>query len=140
DTAQTIDGFGACIVPYELFPEYQDPAFYDRAVFDLGLSILRVPLGRMEEVASESEDPAEYAQDVLKHGTMVQTMEMAHQFRARGVHHILATPWSAPPWMKTNRSAIMGGRLRPDMREKYGEFLSAFIQGAKERYDVIIDS
>src|SRR5690606_33692907 len=60
DTTQTIDGFGACIVPYDLFPDYQDPGFYDRAVFDLGLSIMRVPLGRLEEVASESEDPAEY--------------------------------------------------------------------------------
>ncbi len=140
DTAQTIDGFGASIVAYDLLPEYQEPGFYDRAVFDLGLSILRVPLGRIEEVASESEDPAEYAQDVLTHGTMAQAMEMARQFRARGVKHILATPWTAPPWMKTNRSAIMGGRLRPDLRGKYGEFLSAFVQGARERYDVVIDS
>lgn len=139
ETDQTIDGFGACIVSYDLLPEYQDPAFYDRAVFDLGVSILRLPMLGVEEHGNDNGDPADFAWEALDRKGLAYTMELARQFRARGVNHILSTPWSPPAWMKTNRSAIQGGRLRPDRRDEFAEYLGAYVRGAEKFFDIPID-
>lgn len=139
ETDQTIDGFGACIVSYDLLPEYQDPAFYDRAVFDLGMSILRLPLLGVEEHANDNADASAFAWEAVDRKGLAYTMELARQFRARGMNHILSTPWSPPAWMKTNRSAIHGGRLRPDRRDEYAEYLGAYVRGAQKFFDVSID-
>jgi glucosylceramidase len=45
---------------------------------------------------------------------------------------IMATPWSAPPWMKTNRSFI-GGRLRPECYEVYAAYLVKYLRAMRER-------
>ncbi|HUG12784.1 MAG TPA: ankyrin repeat domain-containing protein [Opitutaceae bacterium] len=137
---QTMDGFGACIVTYDLLPEYLDHAFYDLAVFDLGMSILRLPIGAVEVTANDNADPKNFAWNAIDKETMGYAMEIARQFRARGVGRIFATPWTPPEWMKTNRSEVVGGRLRPDMRDEYAEFLSAYVRGAKQFFNVQIDA
>ncbi len=45
---------------------------------------------------------------------------------------IIAAPWSAPPWMKTNRSFI-GGKLRTDCYGVYAAYLIKYLQAMKER-------
>lgn len=40
---------------------------------------------------------------------------------------IMASPWSAPGWMKTTDSAI-GGQLKPEYYSVYGEYFAKFIQ------------
>src|SRR5215467_909801 len=40
---------------------------------------------------------------------------------------IIATPWSAPPWMKTNESHI-AGKLKPEYYEIYAKYLVTFIK------------
>jgi glucosylceramidase len=45
---------------------------------------------------------------------------------------IIATAWSAPPWMKTNRSFI-GGKLRPDCYGIYAAYLVKYLQAMRER-------
>jgi glucosylceramidase len=45
---------------------------------------------------------------------------------------IIATAWSAPPWMKTNRSFI-GGKLRPDCYDIYAAYLVKYLQTMRER-------
>ena len=131
ETYQTVDGFGACIISYDLLPSYQDPAFYDAAVFDLGLSILRIPVGDLEVVANDNEDPDNFDWTSFDPDGVGLVMEMARQFQFRGLDHILATPWSPPGWMKTNRFSSLGGRLRPDMRAEFGEFLSTYVTQAQ---------
>jgi len=44
---------------------------------------------------------------------------------------ILATPWSAPAWMKTNTSLI-GGSLRSDCYDVYAHYFVKYIQAMKE--------
>jgi glucosylceramidase len=43
---------------------------------------------------------------------------------------ILASPWSAPPWMKTN-SHVKGGHLKPEYYEAYADYLVKYIQQMK---------
>jgi glucosylceramidase len=40
---------------------------------------------------------------------------------------IIATPWSAPPWMKTNNSFI-GGELKPEYYPEYAQYFVKYIQ------------
>ena len=43
---------------------------------------------------------------------------------------ILGSPWSAPPWMKTNGDA-KGGRLRAEFYGSYAQYFLKYIQGMK---------
>lgn len=43
---------------------------------------------------------------------------------------ILASPWSAPPWMKTNRN-FKGGRLRTECLAVYADYFVKYIQAMK---------
>ncbi len=49
---------------------------------------------------------------------------------------IIATPWSAPPWMKTNRGFV-GGRLRPECQAVYAAYLARYLKAMRERGIVI---
>lgn len=40
---------------------------------------------------------------------------------------VIASPWSAPGWMKTSGS-IIGGALRPDCHKTYGEYFARFVE------------
>jgi glucosylceramidase len=43
---------------------------------------------------------------------------------------ILASPWSAPPWMKTN-GKVKGGTLKPEFYQAYADYLVKYVQGMK---------
>jgi glucosylceramidase len=43
---------------------------------------------------------------------------------------LLASPWSAPAWMKTNSNA-KAGKLRPECYDAYANYLVKYIQGMK---------
>jgi len=43
---------------------------------------------------------------------------------------ILASPWSAPPWMKTN-GKVKGGTLKAEFYQAYAEYLVKYVQGMK---------
>ena len=45
---------------------------------------------------------------------------------------IIATAWSAPPWMKTNQSFI-GGKLRPDCYGVYAAYLVKYLKAMREK-------
>ncbi|MCA0240507.1 MAG: glycosyl hydrolase [Proteobacteria bacterium] len=42
---------------------------------------------------------------------------------------VMASPWSAPAWMKTSGSLIQG-RLRPDMQEVFARYLVRYVEAA----------
>lgn len=44
---------------------------------------------------------------------------------------ILATPWTAPTWMKTNRSWI-GGKLQPDLYSAYARYFVKYLEAMDE--------
>jgi glucosylceramidase len=43
---------------------------------------------------------------------------------------ILASPWSAPPWMKTNNNS-KGGELKPEYYDAYARYFVKYVQGMK---------
>ncbi len=45
---------------------------------------------------------------------------------------LMATAWSAPIWMKTNRSFV-GGKLRPDCYAAYADYLVKYLQAMRDR-------
>lgn len=45
---------------------------------------------------------------------------------------IMATAWSAPPWMKTNQSFV-GGKLRPDCYAVYAAYLIKYLKAMRDR-------
>ncbi|MDO9269074.1 MAG: glycoside hydrolase family 30 beta sandwich domain-containing protein [Methylobacter sp.] len=45
---------------------------------------------------------------------------------------IMATAWSAPTWMKTNRSFV-GGKLRPDCYAVYAAYLVKYLQAMRDK-------
>jgi glucosylceramidase len=45
---------------------------------------------------------------------------------------IIASPWSAPPWMKTNGSYV-AGRLRPDSYSAYAQYFVKYVEAMREQ-------
>lgn len=45
--------------------------------------------------------------------------------------HVMASPWSAPGWMKTTGSMV-GGRLKPECYDVYADYLIKYIEAYKE--------
>ena len=45
---------------------------------------------------------------------------------------LIGSPWSAPPWMKTNQSFI-GGKLKPEYFQVYANYLVMYINSMNER-------
>lgn len=140
---QTMDGFGGGIVEYDLYPAFQDADFYDKVVFDLGLNMLRIIVDSARwkpPVDLFVEGTADAPSQWIDREANEFPMEVARQFRARGATQIFATVFSPPRWMKTNHSDIYGGRLWPDAREAFAQYLAAYVRSAKEDFDVIIDA
>src|SRR6266545_922434 len=142
---QRIDGFGASITDSSAAVLHRlDPAARDAtmtALFDPrrgdGLSLLRQSMGGSDFVAQ-----AAYTYDDLPAG---ETDYQMRRFsiapdeaqilpllrRARALNpalRIIASPWSAPAWMKTNQSLI-GGQLIDDPRiiRAYADYFVAFL-------------
>ena len=44
----------------------------------------------------------------------------------------MASPWSAPAWMKQNSSLLGGGSLKEDMYETYADYLVKFVSEYKK--------
>jgi glucuronoarabinoxylan endo-1,4-beta-xylanase len=142
---QRIDGFGTCIVNYKEFPpEYFDKDFIDKVVYDLGLSILRIPINEHLEFCNDDNDPDHFNWDGFYMSNnnrirgMAETMNFVQEFKNRGVNLFMASPWSPPQFMKTNRAPIQGGFLRADMYDEFAEFLAAYIILAKKNWDIDI--
>jgi len=46
---------------------------------------------------------------------------------------LLATPWSPPAWMKTNRDLLRGGALLPRFRQRWADYFVRFIRAYEQR-------
>ena len=143
---QLIDGFGASItdssaaVLYRLDRRTRNATM--RRLFSPrrgnGLSFLRQPMGASDFVAGDF-----YTYDDLAPGRTdyrMRRFSIAHDRaqilpllrRARALNprlKVMATPWSAPAWMKTNGSLI-GGRLidEPRIYTAYARYFVKFVR------------
>ena len=42
--------------------------------------------------------------------------------------HIMASPWSPPPWMKTNNQMNHGGKLKEEFQDTWAEYYCKYIE------------
>jgi glucosylceramidase len=140
---QEMEGFGASItdssahVLYRLDRRTRD-ATMRRLFRDNRLSVLRQPMGASDFVAGDH-----YTYDDLPPGRTdydmsefsiahdrAQILPLLRQARALNPRlEVVASPWSAPAWMKANGS-LVGGRLIDDPRiyAAYARYFVKFVQ------------
>lgn len=141
---QTMVGFGAAItdasawlIQTQLAEAQRDSllsALFDR-VAGIGLSFTRITIGASDfslrhytydDMPRGQTDPrlAQFSIDPAREAVLPVTksaLEINPELR------VMATPWSAPGWMKTTDSMIKG-RLRPDAYEPFANYLLAVLE------------
>ncbi len=146
---QTVDGFGYTLTGGSA-QLINDMIANDRANLlnelfgnganSIGISYLRVSLGASDlssavfsynDLPSGQTDPT-LAQFSLSFDT-VNVVPVLKQILAINPNiKILASPWSAPVWMKDNNSSI-GGSLLPQYYSVYAQYFVKYIQAMKAR-------
>ena len=152
---QTIDGFGYTLTGgsaqllYQLPKEQRQTLL--RELFStkgngIGISYLRISVGAsdLDATVFTYDDPPQGETDfALKHFSLGQNLQdlipvlqeiMVIQPKIK----ILATPWTAPVWMKTNANSI-GGKLKPEYYQVYAQYLVKYIQAMKAK-GIVIDA
>ncbi len=141
-TFQTVDGFGytltggsAAVISnlnatrrQELLQELFNPET------GIGISYLRISIGAsdMNESAYTYDDlpsgqtDASLSNFSISNDTQLTTLIQSILAINPNIK-ILATPWSAPVWMKTNNSFV-GGSLKPEYYSTYAQYFVKYIQ------------
>jgi O-glycosyl hydrolase len=107
---QTVEGFGASINGWNsrTIPIYEDPAYLDFVVHELGLSMFRMQLWpRVRPTEVTDWEDISYADFVFDGGAerAQVNLDFAKEIRARNPEvRIIGTSWSPPAWMKENNS------------------------------------
>lgn len=143
---QTIEGFGAAITNSAAYVIYHSPKrnaimrdLFGSGIDELGMSYIRLTMG-----CSDFQAVAPYTYDDLPNG--VSTDFDLHHFsinkdkdfvipilqEALSINpnlKIVASPWTAPAWMKTTHN-LFGGDLNSDARylRTYAQYFVRFIQ------------
>jgi len=146
-TFQTIDGFGFALTGGSAqHLAHMDPA--KRAALlkelfavdgkNIGISYLRISIG-----SSDLNDHVYSYDDLLAGETdpqlakfnlapdRAELLPVLKEILAINPDiRILGSPWSAPPWMKTNNNA-KGGSLKPEYYSTYANYFVKYLQGMK---------
>lgn len=142
---QTMVGFGASVTDASawLIQTRMNPAQRDALLHELfgregeglGFSFTRVTIGasdfsRTHYSLADEPDPtlanfsvAPMAEHVFP--TVRQALAINPELK------VMASPWSAPGWMKTTGSLIQG-QLKPELYGVYADYLTRYIRGAAE--------
>jgi glucosylceramidase len=143
-TFQTIDGFGFALtgVSAMLINSLPEPAkealLRDLFLTDsthIGVSYLRLSLGASDLSAAPftyDEIPAGQTDTTLQHFSIDQErtdlIPILQKIIALNPSiQIIATPWTAPTWMKTNGSFV-GGSLKPQYYDVYARYFVKYLQ------------
>ncbi|OWA36962.1 glycosyl hydrolase [Saccharibacillus sp. O16] len=141
---QVIDGFGASFTDSSayLMNQVLDEAQREEAMvrlFDaergIGLSVLRNPMGASDYARSlysyddlpEGEADPELARFSIAHdeADIIPLIQRAMELNPDV--KLMASPWSAPGWMKTSGS-MLGGQLKPEYYGAYADYFVRYIQ------------
>jgi glucosylceramidase len=146
---QTMDGFGFALTggSAQLLMRMSAP---QRAVLlkelfatggdGIGVSYLRVSIGASdmnERVFSYDDLPAgetdvEMARFTLGPDLTDVVPVLKEILAIRPGIKILGSPWSAPPWMKTNDD-VKGGELKPEYYDAFAKYFVKYIEAMRER-------
>lgn len=135
-TFQTIDGFGAAMITWRRPNEYRQASFYDLLVNDLGATMARTAIWPMFETTNDDADPNHINWDGFDFSSLDYAMDFFQRLQERGVDQFMATVWTPPYWMKTNRSFYDAGMLRGDMRDEFAEYLAAVSIASRDRWGI----
>lgn len=152
---QTVDGFGYTLTGgsaqllYQLPKEQRQTLL--RELFStkgngVGISYLRISVGAsdLDATVFTYDDPPKGETDfALKHFSLGQNLKdlipvLQEIIAIQPKIKILATPWTAPVWMKSNANSI-GGKLKPDCYQVYAQYLVKYIQTMKS-LGIVIDA
>ena len=141
---QQMDGFGASltdssawILHNRMTPAQRSAAM--TALFDpvagIGLSYLRRPVGSSDfsleqytydDVPPGQTDPA-LSHFSIEHDLAYAVPALSQALALNPRLRVMASPWSAPAWMKSSGS-LVGGTLHPDFYDAYAEYLRRFVE------------
>jgi glucosylceramidase len=145
---QTMDGFGISMVEGSawLLHDRIPPAMNQQIItrlFDpqrgIGLSFVRLPVASTDlsrEHYSYDDIPAGQQDPTLAHFSTAHDEAdvfpiMREVLKLNPAITVMATPWSAPAWMKTNDSMI-GGSLREDAMSVFAQYLVRSLESFKK--------
>ena len=143
---QIFDGFGGAVTEsaayvYSLMDKSQKEAFLT-ACFSpdrMNYGILRVPVDSCDFSLEQYEAMSDPSDSNLNSFSMARTekyilpmLEDIRSFMGRSPL-LMLSPWSPPAFMKTNHQRIHGGRLRPEYRKLWAEYLCRYIQEFRRR-------
>ena len=144
-TYQTIDGFGAAMTDSSawLLQNEMTPAQRDKLMRQLfspesgiGMNYLRVPIGASDFTASGfytyNDNPPGGTDELQQHFSIAhdQAYIIPRLQQARALNpqlKLMASPWTAPAWMKTNNS-LTGGSLAAQWEASYARYLAKIVQ------------
>lgn len=144
---QEIQGFGASITDASawLIQHRLDPAQRDALLKDLfgrdsgiGMSFTRLTIGAsdfsqthysFDDMAPGQTDPglARFSIDPQR-GTVLPTVKQALAINPQ--LKVMASPWSAPGWMKSTDSLVKG-TLKPEAYDAFSRYLNRYVQAMK---------
>jgi glucosylceramidase len=144
-TYQQMEGFGASLTDssaWLLFTKLDSSQRKDlmEKLFDptrgIGLSFLRQPMGASDfalddytydDVPAGESDP-ELQRFSIAHDQAYIIPVLKEALAVNPHLKIIATPWSAPGWMKTS-GELIGGRLKPEAYPAFAKYFVKLVQG-----------
>jgi glucosylceramidase len=143
-TYQTVDGFGFALTggSAQLMMAMQGPErkallkeLFGTGAHDIGISYIRVTIGSSDMnqyVYTYDDMPAGQSDPMLRHFSLKPdastVIPLLKEILAIDPSlKILATPWSAPAWMKTNGD-VKGGSLKVENYNVYAQYLLRYLQ------------
>lgn len=141
---QTVDGFGYTLTGGSVEVINQlNPAKKQELLNDLfsnsgiAVSYLRISIGASDlssEVFTYNDIPSGQTDPTLSQFSLNKDLALIRMLKDILIINpnikILATPWTAPVWMKTNGSAI-GGNLKTEYYTTYAQYFVKYIQAMK---------
>ena len=150
DRKQSMVGFGAAMTDASaiLFQKTLTQSARDRLFSELfgrrdgglGLSFLRVPIGAsdfstkhysLDDMPKGQRDP-ELAHFSMAVPDEAQVPALRAALQVNPAITLVASPWSAPGWMKTSDSLITG-HMRPDAYAPFADYLSRYVAAMAKR-------
>ncbi len=146
---QTMVGFGAAItdasawlIQNKLTPAQRDGLLrelYGRGEGGLGFSFTRVTIGASDfslDHYSLDDAPGGAADPALQHFSLKRPQEFVFPtvraaLKINPELKVMASPWSAPAWMKTTGSLVKG-QLKSEAYPVYADFFALYIKEAKK--------
>lgn len=112
-------------------------AYFDRAT-GLGYSLCRTHVASCDfsdgnySYADEPDDHELDSFSVKRDEEALLPFLRAARTAAGGSLKLLASPWSPPAWMKTSGRMVQGGKLRPECRGAWANYLVRYVQAYED--------